>query len=259
MHVWAAKGARARSSRSFATSDLLVARDGDESVVLHLPSGTYLRLDVTATEILDLVQAEGRSGAAAALARRYDLNTGVATADVSSVLDRIGDARASGEKTMRRPGIQGGAKVLRQWIRLPVRAKLAVTVTSGLVVAVEVALRLFPIDAIARRIGAPIDDDGTLTPGAAELDLTKLSDRDQVLFAAADWTLTRWVFDATCLRRALLYGWLLRRHGPRLRIGLMKDGDALAHAWLEVDGCTLGALGDVGDFSRMPSSAPPGG
>jgi hypothetical protein len=221
-------------------------------VVLHLPSGTYLRLDATATEILDLVQAEGRSGATAVLARRHGLDIGVATADVNSVLNRISDARASREKTKPRPGISGGATVLRQWTRLPLRAKLAVTVTTALVAAVEVALRLFPIDVIARQIGAPLaDGQGTPTPGAAELDLTKLSDRDQVLLAAADWTLSRWVFDATCLRRALIYGWVLRHHHPQLRIGLVEEGDVLAHAWLVVDGCTLGALGDVGDFSRM--------
>ena len=246
---------RSSRVRSLDLGDLLVARLQDHSVVLHVPSGTYLTLDTTATEILDLVQTEGRLGAAAVLADRYSLDVGVANVDVESVLDRIGGAQASKDRSMRRPRARGAARVARQWGRLQGPAKLAVMKTTALVVAVELALRRFPIDAIARHIGAPLADvKGNSAPCGAEFDLTGLSDQENVLLAAADWTLARWVFDATCLRRALLYGWVLRSHRPELRIGLMAEAEVLAHAWLVIDGCALGALGDVGEFSRMVSA-----
>jgi hypothetical protein len=232
--------------------DLLVAREGDKSVVLHVPSGTYLRLDAAATEILTLLQTDGPSGAAATLTQRHGLDPALATEYVTSVLEQLREARAVGQTSMRRPGVRGGASVVQQWARLPGRAKAAVMETTVLVVAIELALRMFPIDTIARRVGAPLaDSQGAADPGVAELDMSQLSDRTQQRLAAADWTLARWVFDATCLRKALLYGWVLRGHGPELHIGLMKTGDALAHAWLAVDGGTLGASGDVEDFGRL--------
>ena len=48
---------------------------------------------------------------------------------------------------------------------------------------------------------------------------------------------------ATCLRRALLVSWILRREGIAsvLRIGVRREGDELlAHAWVEHNGVPLG-------------------
>jgi hypothetical protein len=233
-------------------SDLLVANEGDESVILHVPSGTYLRLDAAATEILTLLQTDGASGAAATLAQRHELDPDMAIEYVTSVLEQIRGARAVGETSMRRPSLRGGASVVWQWARLPVRSKFAVAEMTVLVAGIEFALRVFPIDIVARRAGAPLAvGRGVNDPGLAEIDMSKLADREQLRLAAADWTLARWVFDATCLRKALLYGWVLRSHGPELHIGLLGKGDALAHAWLAVDGSTIGALDDVRDFGRL--------
>lgn len=233
-------------------SDLLVAYEGDESVILHVPSGTYLRLDAAATEILTLWQTDSASGAADSLVQRHGLDPIMAIEYVTSILDQIREARAVGETSMRRPGLRGGALVVRQWARLPARSKFVVAETTVLIVAIELALRVFPIDTVARRAGAPLADGrGVDDPGLAEIDVSKFADRTMLRLAAADWTLERWVFDATCLRKALLYGWVLRSHGPELHIGLVRTGDALAHAWLVVDGSTLGALGDVKDFGRL--------
>jgi hypothetical protein len=171
---------------------------------------------------------------------------------VTSVLDQISWARAVGETSMRRPSLRGGASVVRQWARLPARSKFVVLETTVLIVGIELALRVFPIDTVARRAGAPLADGrGVDDPDLAEIDVSKLAGREQLRLAAADWTLARWVFDATCLRKALLYGWVLRSHGPELHIGLVGKGDSLAHAWLVVGGSTLGALSDVKDFGRL--------
>jgi len=47
-------------------------------------------------------------------------------------------------------------------------------------------------------------------------------------------------FNGTCLRRAMLGGFVLRRRDHAVRIGVRKvDGQVAAHAWLEVDGVSL--------------------
>ena len=243
---------RRAGSRPVVMSDLLVAHEGDESVVLHIPSGTYLRLDVAATEILTLLQTNDVEGAAASLVKQHGLDPKTAVEYVTSVLDQIHEARAVGEISMRRPSLRGGASALRQWVRLPTRSKLTVMKTTALIVVIELALRMTSIDNLASRVGASLADvQGVEHPELAEIDVSKLALPEQLGLAAADWTLSRWVFDATCLRKALLYGWILRSHRPQLHLGLMKSGDALAHAWLVVDGYTLGALGDVKDFGRL--------
>ena len=78
----------------------------------------------------------------------------------------------------------------------------------------------------------------------------RLTERELLRFAARDWVLARWVYDATCLRRALVGGWILRHRHPELRIGLMEDDDVVAHAWLVVEGRSIGALSNVSNFSR---------
>ena len=87
MHRWAASGARGARAQAFSTSDLLIARDDEGAVVLHVPSGTYLKLDASATEILDLVRSDGRVGAASQLVAKYGLDPDTAASDVTAVLD----------------------------------------------------------------------------------------------------------------------------------------------------------------------------
>jgi hypothetical protein len=50
-----------------------------------------------------------------------------------------------------------------------------------------------------------------------------------------------------CLHRALALGFLLRREGPILQIGVSRSGErTTAHAWLEIGG------------ERLDESSPPG-
>ena len=53
---------------------------------------------------------------------------------------------------------------------------------------------------------------------------------------------------SSCLSRALLLGWLLRRRGTasQMRIGAqLVDGKLLAHAWIECDGVPINESADV--------------
>ena len=50
---------RADGLTPLGKGDVLVAEEGVGCVLLHVPSGTYLRLDRSATEIFRLVQERG--------------------------------------------------------------------------------------------------------------------------------------------------------------------------------------------------------
>ncbi len=249
---WAAQLSHRVSSRPLSMNDLLIAYEDGGSIVLHVPSGTYLRLDAAATEILTLLKCDGVSGAALALVERHGLHPDQAVEYVTSVLDQIREARAVGEKSMRLPGLRGGASVIHEWAKLSKRSKIVAVEAMLLIVVIECALRLLPIDTVARRVGAPLKD-GPSVGGLelTEIDSSELSESTRRRMAAANWALDRWIFDATCLRKALLHGWILRDHRPELHLGLVRSGDALAHAWLVLLGGTLGALGNVDDFGRL--------
>lgn len=251
MQRWAARGARGGPTGAFSASDLLIARHDDGAVVLHVPSGTYLKLDASATEILDLVRSDGRSGAASELAAKYGLDAHTAATDVNAVLEAVSRTRASSSPG-RRPAASGVATVFREWTGLPSwSARLMVIEVAALVVAAEVALRVAPIDVVASRAGAPLADvSSAVDPAMPPFDEGRLTEQELLRFAAGDWVLARWVYDATCLRRALIGGWILRRWHPEMRIGLIDEDGVVAHAWLVVEGRSIGALANVATFSR---------
>lgn len=64
--------------------------------------------------------------------------------------------------------------------------------------------------------------------------------------------------EATCLKRALVLSWLLRRRGitTTLQIGVVRQGEALAaHAWLEVEGRPILGVSDDERYERLFSQA----
>jgi hypothetical protein len=81
------------------------------------------------------------------------------------------------------------------------------------------------------------------------METSDLSQREVIELTAANWVLRRWIYDATCLRRSLVLGRVLRRHHPILCFGVVEDGDVLAHAWLALDNATIGAMPGVRGFA----------
>ena len=66
-------------------------------------------------------------------------------------------------------------------------------------------------------------------------------------------------FRATCLPQATVLWTLLRRNGlhPDIKIGVRKAGQAVvAHAWVDVDGCSLD---DSGEITYVPMRTPRAG
>ena len=125
------------------------------------------------------------------------------------------------------------------------RALPAVVSVLWWLAVVEVAVRTVPLPRLARWVGAPLATDGAFGDAmdeerAGSVTLRPGERRRLVVLSrvAPHWPLC----EGPCLRQALAAGHILRRHRPALRIGAALDDRALrAHAWLEVDGATVGS------------------
>lgn len=215
-----------------------MAEPGGGSIVLHLPTGTYLRMDRTGAEILDLLVA-GPEHATAGLMERHGIDRAQAEQDVATVQHALDQLGRSPGRPVRRPTVAGVSSVAGEWLHLPPLLRRRVLVLAGLLGAIELGLRLADLATVARWARCPLEttDAGRPMP---PIDLGLLGHRERIGLEAVDWLLRRWIADGTCLRRALLGAGVLRRRRPRLRLGLMPDG-ATAHAWIEGPGWALGA------------------
>lgn len=111
----------------------------------------------------------------------------------------------------------------RSWGRL-------VTLTA-LAAVIEVQLRLGRLPSLAKRLGVRMDEP---PDRKASLQLTV---RERRLLADARTVVHRGPFDGSCLRQALMTGYVLRAHRPHLLLGVAKDaGTVRAHAWIVADG-----------------------
>jgi Transglutaminase-like superfamily len=126
----------------------------------------------------------------------------------------------------------------RRTTRVPrVRLSEVPSLFAALVLAavVEVGLRTTTLTRLARALGTPLAVDGfePYADGSGELlpawGVARMNSTRRVL--------RHWPFGDTCLRQALVCGWLLRRLQPELQLGVARvDGAVRAHAWLVVSG-----------------------
>jgi hypothetical protein len=100
---------------------------------------------------------------------------------------------------------------------------------------VEAGLRTQPLDELARALGIELTNDDRARDAAGRTG--DVSAQVRWTFEATDRVLGFLPGRATCLRRALIAGHLLRKHRPAIRIGSARQNGKLAfHAWLEFDG-----------------------
>jgi Transglutaminase-like superfamily len=210
-----------------------------------------------ATEVVKLAQDKGPAGAAAILAARHGQPVEVVEADVERVISTIRRSSAAPTAHGRHPSLRGSAGVARAWLRLPLSSKAAAVYATVLVVAVEILIHVSSVDQASQWLRVPLD--GSTDVGELPaLDASALSARERELLGALGSVQRRWLFDATCLRRALASGWILRRHRPRLCLGLARSEEALAHAWLIVDGHSLDGLPGATLFRPLALTGPHG-
>jgi Transglutaminase-like superfamily len=210
-----------------------------------------------ATELVKLVQDKGPAEATATLAVRHGQPIEVVEADVERVLSTIRQSSVAPTARGRHPSLKGSAGVARAWLRLPLSQKVAAAYATVLVVAVEILIHLSSVDQASQWLRVPLDG-STDVDELPTLDPSALTARERELLGALAAVQRRWLFDATCLRRALASGWVLRRRHPRLCLGLAGSDKALAHAWLIVDGHALDGLPGATLFRPLALAGPHG-
>lgn len=229
-------------------------------MLLHIRTGTYLGLDRSASRIVGLLNEDpDPARAARVLTGRFDVPFEQALADVTGVIDAVQSMTARRTGTGRRPTVAGIRVVTRSWRRLSWRLRLATLGVTMVVIGIEAGLLVTDIATLARWMGVPLATDDVTPPPIRPDDLSELTLREQYWYWAVHWVVTRWIFDGTCLRRALALGWFLRRRHPVLRLGMIDHEDTVAHAWIEVDGRAFDAQPVVGAFATGHPPPPAGG
>lgn len=123
----------------------------------------------------------------------------------------------------------------------------------AMAVVAELAVRTVPLPRLTRLLGiALIDsdapDDVPLPARRPGLDGATVARRA----AMVDRLYRGWPRKDSCLRRALVLGYRIRRARPVLSIGVANEnGSIRAHAWIEVDGHVVGD--DTGDYAPLRS------
>ena len=116
-------------------------------------------------------------------------------------------------------------ELVRAWAELP---------------AVWLGLRFFPARRLLRTSGGSSGTTTGFCCGAADGRRAA-----RLVNAAARYS----PFPATCLTRSIVLARLLRRRGAaaEIRIGVLRHGTSLAHAWVEVDGEPVNDTPDVAE------------
>lgn len=212
-----------------------------------------MSLSGVAGEMWRCLERDGFEHAVEAVSRRYRVDYSVARQDLDALISEMAAVRARpGRQLLRQPSLPSftrvGSLTLPAWIELGKAGAAAI--------AVELGLRLLPLPTLCDALGILLDfDDGTADDRdrqAASLDSpTGYSRRAW----AVDRVFARWPFPDTCLRRALVMGFLLRVEQPLLRIGAPADGEFIAHAWIETPTARYLAQPGYARFHRtMPGS-----
>jgi hypothetical protein len=226
-----------------------------EHILLHVPSGTYLRLDGSASIIVNLLSETRDPGETAArVAARFDIPIDRATADVGAVVMSLSTLRAARASQARRPTASGTLQVVRAWWRVPWPRRLAVLKVTGLVVLVEAGLRTTDVGRLASRLHVPLAAHSAVVQPGPAADGSQLSNQEALGLWATDWVLDRWLYDGTCLRQALVTGYLLRRHHPELHLGLIGEGP-ISHAWVEAEGMAFNTEPVTGRFTAFGATS----
>jgi hypothetical protein len=238
------------SARGVLRDSISATSPAGDRVLLHIESGTYLRLGGSAGVIVDLLaEHEDPSLVVDELVTRYDLSPPRALNDVNVVVNGLQALRPSRKSRVRRPAAAGVISASREWLRLRSRQKLTVFTVSFAAALTEVGLRFVDVGKLARLMRVPLVagvGPGPKSPGSST---DALSADEQRAIWATGWVFKRWLFPSTCLRKALVMGFFLRRHDPIMRLGLIDDGST-THAWVEAEGMTFNAIPVTGTFTR---------
>ena len=234
-------GRNTETEPAFESGRDFISAKGSEGgrVLLHIPSGTYLKLDANSSAIFDLlIDHVDIECASAALSEQFSIDIDRARADVEYVVETLTSLQASRASRPRLPTMDGVKDTAQRWWSFSVALRIAIARVVLVVTIVEIGLRLTDLRRLSQVMRVPLAPDMTEIPRTGVVGAGALSLGEQRYYWATGWVLDRWVFEGTCLRRALVTGYFLRQHHPVLRLGLMRDGHT-SHAWVEADGMTF--------------------
>ena len=238
---------------AWSARDVVTSPDSSGArILLHLPSGTYLRLDDSAARIVDhLNEDPDPAHAASELAVRFGIPVDQALRDVLTVIAAVHGQEARRTRRGRIPTVTGVAAVTRGWLRLPWAGRTATMRAAVLVVVIEAGLAVSSLPKLAAFLGVPLATDQNAAPVDVDsnMAIAILDERELRALWAVGWVLERWLFDETCLRRSLAFGWFIRRRRPALRLGMIDDGEVIAHAWVEAQGLAFDSAAVTGTFA----------
>jgi hypothetical protein len=141
---------------------------------------------------------------------------------------------------------------LKAWMGLDIRAKGELLLLAVMALAAEIAVKVVSLPRLTRALGIRLaEGDRVPEPPVQGVDAM---DEDLVArrAGAVDRLYRAWPRKSSCLRRALVLGYRIRKARPVLWIGVAKeDGTVRAHAWVEVDGRVVGD--DTGDYAPLRS------
>lgn len=118
----------------------------------------------------------------------------------------------------------------------------------------EAGLRMMPLPRLARLMGAPlmVGEAGQELKHLPSSSPVALTGRQRRQVRTALRLLKRWPLGDTCLRQALVCGYLLRDRHPSLHVGVAKvDGEVRAHAWLTVGDSILDPIGSASSYLTL--------
>ncbi len=141
---------------------------------------------------------------------------------------------------MSQPSIRRAGRIVSRAWALPLADRIAIVRMLGLATTIEIGLRTIRLPALARVLGVRLNwsNDPSSRPGIpGSLDADDRRRLTNVIRVMRHWPFA----EGTCLRQSLMLGRVLRDRHPLLRIGVQgRDGDIVAHAWVEMDGVALG-------------------
>ena len=130
---------------------------------------------------------------------------------------------------------------LRTFLHLSGPRKRAILHVLPAAVAVELGLAALTLPRLARLLKIRLLVDPSVQQQRVEASETTLGPTQRLEVWAAHLLFKNRGAYGQCLRTSLVVGRRLRSKDPLLKIGVLKDeGTLKAHAWLEVDGTTIG-------------------
>ncbi len=209
-----------------------------------------MKLDDAATRIVEVLNRESNPTLAAnELSLRLGIPLTTAVDDIDSVISTVNGLTTKRMARSRRPTMAGITAVAQSWLRKSWIDRWGTTQATLALLAVEIGLKITDVSHLARWLGVPlVATDRPAEPAVNAETVGRLSEREQRMLWAVQWVMDRWLYDATCLRQALVFGWFIRRRSPILRLGMLDTKETIAHAWVEAEGLSFNALPGMTPF-----------